>query len=32
MKTLLLNKQEVGGLISMKEVIGTVEEATTRRG
>ena len=27
MKTLLLNKQDVGGLISMKEVIGTVEEA-----
>ena len=27
MKTLLLNKQAVGRLISMKEVIGTVEEA-----
>src|SRR5689334_20896859 len=27
MKTLLLNKQDVGRLISMKEVIGTVEEA-----
>ena len=27
MKTLLLKKEEVGGLISMKEVIGTVEEA-----
>jgi ornithine cyclodeaminase/alanine dehydrogenase len=27
MKTLLLNKQEVGRLISIKEVIGTVEEA-----
>lgn len=27
MKTLLLNKAEVGKLISMKEVIGTVEEA-----
>ena len=27
MRTLLLNKQDVGRLISMKEVIGTVEEA-----
>ena len=27
MKTLLLSKEEVGRLISMKEVIGTVEEA-----
>ena len=27
MKTLLLNKQDVGGLISMKEVIAMVEEA-----
>lgn len=27
MKTLLLNKEEVGRLISMREVIGTVEEA-----
>jgi len=27
MKTLLLNKEEVGGLICMSEVIGTVEEA-----
>jgi ornithine cyclodeaminase/alanine dehydrogenase len=27
MKTLLLNKQDVGRLISIKEVIGTVEEA-----
>lgn len=27
MKTLLLNKGNVGGLISMREVIGTVEEA-----
>jgi ornithine cyclodeaminase/alanine dehydrogenase len=27
MKTLLLNKQDAGRLISMKEVIGTVEEA-----
>ena len=27
MKTLLLKKEEVGGLISMKEIIGTVEEA-----
>ena len=27
MKTLLLNKKEVGGLIRMKEVIVTVEEA-----
>ncbi|MGJ7566178.1 hypothetical protein ACSFBM_20180 [Variovorax sp. GB1R11] len=26
MKTLLLNKENVGGLISMREVIGTVEE------
>ena len=27
MKTLLLDKEDVGGLISMKEVIGAVEEA-----
>ena len=27
MKTLLLKKEEVRGLIRMKEVIGTVEEA-----
>ena len=27
MKTLLLNREDVGSLISMKEVIGTVEEA-----
>jgi ornithine cyclodeaminase/alanine dehydrogenase len=27
MKTLLLNKEDVRGLITMKEVIGVVEEA-----